>query len=389
MTGCRPPTVSVTAGVLPNGLTLSSAGLLSGTPTQGGVFPVTLTATNGTLPNATQIFTVTVSQPPTFTSANASTFVVGQLGTFSVTTNGVPNAAFTAAGAILPSGVTFTDNGNGTATLAGTPATGTNGTYPFTITANNGIGGPVTQNFTLTVNNPSTPIITSAASTTFNVGALGSFTVTTMASPAVTVISEVGGLPAGVTFVNNNNGTATLSGRPATRTAAIYPIPTTASNGGGPANQTTQNFTLTVGPIAGGAPTITSANTTTFVVTLPDTFTITTTGTPTPAITQTGPLPFGVSFVDNGNGTATLGGNAVAGTAGLHPVTITASNTAGVAIQNVTLLIANNVTATPLFTSAPSTTFTIGVAGTFSITTAASPAVTSITRVGALPANVT
>ncbi|HMF98824.1 MAG TPA: putative Ig domain-containing protein, partial [Vicinamibacterales bacterium] len=257
MTGFPPPTVIVTAGVLPNGLTLSSAGLLSGTPTQGGVFTVTLTATNGALPNATQIFTVTVSQPPTFTSANASTFVVGQPGTFQITTNAVPNATFTAAGAILPSGVTFTDNGNGTATLSGTPATGTNGTYPFTITANNGIGGPVTQNFTLTVANPATPIITSAGSATFNVGALGSFTVTTAASPVANVIAEIGGLPAGVTFVNNNNGTATLSGRPSAGTAGVYPLTITASNGGAPTNQ---SFTLTVGPIAGGAPTITSAN---------------------------------------------------------------------------------------------------------------------------------
>ena len=58
MTGFPAPTVSVTSGVLPTGLTLSAAGVLSGTPTQSGSFPVTLTATNGTLPNATQAFTV-------------------------------------------------------------------------------------------------------------------------------------------------------------------------------------------------------------------------------------------------------------------------------------------------------------------------------------------
>ena len=40
----------------------------------------------------------------------------------------------------LPDGVTFVDNGDGTATLAGTPAAGTGGTYPITITATNGVG---------------------------------------------------------------------------------------------------------------------------------------------------------------------------------------------------------------------------------------------------------
>jgi len=51
----------------------------------------------------------------------------------------------------LPSGVTFTDNGDGTATLAGTPASGSDGSYPFTITASNGISPDATQSFTLTV----------------------------------------------------------------------------------------------------------------------------------------------------------------------------------------------------------------------------------------------
>ena len=41
------------------------------------------------------------------------------------------------------------DNGNGTATLAGTPAAGTAGTYAMTITAANGVDP--TQSFTLTV----------------------------------------------------------------------------------------------------------------------------------------------------------------------------------------------------------------------------------------------
>src|SRR5262249_1112161 len=126
-----------------------------------------------------------------------------------------------------------------------------------------------------------------------------------------------------------------------------------------------------------------------FVVGTPGTFKITTTGTPTAAIVETGALPSGVSFTDNGDGTATIAGTAAAGSAGRYPLTITASNTAASAIQNVTLFINNTVTATPVFTSAPSTTFTVGAAGTFSITTAASPAVTSITQVGALPANVT
>jgi hypothetical protein len=67
-----------------------------------------------------------------------------------VTTTGFPTAALSESGA-LPSGVTFTDNGDGTATLAGTPAAGTAGSYSFTITADNGVSPAATQNFTLKV----------------------------------------------------------------------------------------------------------------------------------------------------------------------------------------------------------------------------------------------
>jgi hypothetical protein len=53
-----------------------------------------------------------------------------------------------------------------------------------------------------------------------------------------------------VTFKDNGNGTATLSGIPAAGTAGSYPVTIKASNGVGTA--ATQNFTLTVNGSAGG-----------------------------------------------------------------------------------------------------------------------------------------
>ena len=50
------------SGSLPNGVILNRAGLLSGTPTQSGSFPITVTASNGVTPDATQSFTLTVTQ---------------------------------------------------------------------------------------------------------------------------------------------------------------------------------------------------------------------------------------------------------------------------------------------------------------------------------------
>src|SRR5262245_51772219 len=74
------------------------------------------------------------------TSAPNATFTVGSMGTFEVKTlGGTGGITLTETGA-LPGGVTFTNNGNGTATLTGTPAAGTGGTYPLTLTATDGNG---------------------------------------------------------------------------------------------------------------------------------------------------------------------------------------------------------------------------------------------------------
>jgi hypothetical protein len=110
----------------------------------------TLTATDVNTSSITGTSnTVTVNTPPVITSGNSATFTVGAPGSFTVTTTGSPPPTITATG-VLPVGLTFIDNGNGTATLSGTPASF--GVFQINITAHNGIGsGDATQTFTLTV----------------------------------------------------------------------------------------------------------------------------------------------------------------------------------------------------------------------------------------------
>ena len=201
-------------------------------------FTVTVTPTYGTAALGTN--TATVDQAPAITSANSTTFTAGTLGTFTVTASGYPVAGLSTSGT-LPGGVTFKDNGNGTATLSGTPAAGTGGSYSITITASNGIGSNATQNFTLTVDQA--PAIASAGSATFTTGAPGTFTVTATGYP-VAGLSESGTLPSGVTFKDNGDGTATLAGTAAAGTAGSYTLTITAGNGVSPSFM--QTFTLTV-----------------------------------------------------------------------------------------------------------------------------------------------
>ncbi|HET7064789.1 MAG TPA: choice-of-anchor tandem repeat GloVer-containing protein, partial [Rudaea sp.] len=87
------------------------------------------------------------------------------------------------------------------------------------------------------------PTITSLNATTFTVGASNTFTVTTTNDPT---IQRSGTLPGGVSFVDNLDGTGTLSGTPAANTQAgsPYALTFTASNGTPP--DAMQNFTLTL-----------------------------------------------------------------------------------------------------------------------------------------------
>ena len=94
---------------------------------------------------------VTAAQSaPAITSSAAADVTESSPGVVKVTAAGSPTSALSESGA-LPSGLSFTDNGNGTASLSGTPAAGSAGSYPITLTAANGVGPGASQSFTLTV----------------------------------------------------------------------------------------------------------------------------------------------------------------------------------------------------------------------------------------------
>ena len=74
------------------------------------------------MPSAAQAST-TIVLPTAITSTDAVTFISGKASNFTFTTTGVPTAAFTESG-LFPAGITLHDNGNGTASLSGTPGRG-------------------------------------------------------------------------------------------------------------------------------------------------------------------------------------------------------------------------------------------------------------------------
>src|SRR5437763_2056606 len=378
------PTPAITeSGKLPGGIKFVDNGdgtaTLSGRPGNGlgqvGDYFLTRTTANGVNPAATQNFKLTISRPPAITSVNNATFVVGTPNTFTVATrNSVPKATLSYTGT-LPAGVSFVANNNGTATLSGMPAAGSEGIYPITITAVNGTLPKPTKNSKPTVQDtappPTAPTITSAATTTFTVDIEGTFTVRTTGTPTAS-LTATGTLPSWLSFIDNTDGTATLVGNPDPGGPASYTFTITASNGVSP--DATQAFTLNV---VSPPPIITSVNNATFVVGTFNTFDVRTMPSlPAATLSFTGTLPTGVTFVSNSNGTATLSGTPSAGSEGIYPITITAANgTLPNATQTFRLTVQDTapVVEAPAITSAASTTFTTGAQGTFTITTTGTP----------------
>ena len=135
------------------------------------------------------------------TSANNTTFTVGIAGTFTVTASGIPTPSLSETG-VLPSGVSFVDNGNGTGTLSGTPALGTNGSYQLTFTAHNGVGSDAVQTFNLTVTFNNFSIGATPSSLSVAQGAAGTSTISTAVTSGVAqsvALAVTSVLPSGVT----------------------------------------------------------------------------------------------------------------------------------------------------------------------------------------------
>jgi hypothetical protein len=253
-TGWAPPTFTKT-GTLPTGVTLTAVGVLSGTPTQSGSFPITITASNGVGTDATQAFTLTVSaatSAPTITSATSTTFTQGTPGTFTVTATGNPTPTFTKTGT-LPTGVTLTAAG----VLSGTPTQ--SGSFPITITASNGVLPIATQAFTLTVPIPPL-VVTTSSLPSGSVGSPYSQTlVATGGQGATTWSLTSGALPPGISL---GATTGVLSG--STTTVGTSSFTVTATD----AASTTATAALSIivsqsstmppvlsGPVVGAAPT--------------------------------------------------------------------------------------------------------------------------------------
>ena len=311
ITATNNPT-SYGASGLPPGLTVNTAtGLISGTPTTAGTYPVTITATNsrGT---GTSTLVITINNPvPTVTSISPTCATAGGP-QFTLTVNGTK---FVSAATVNWNGTALTTTFvSSTQLTAAVPASliATAGTASITVA--NPCAGATSTAVTLSIAN--TPVITSPLTATGQIGVAFSYTITATNTNNGTSYTAAP-LPAGLSLGNGGNRNV-ISGTPTT--AGTTNVIITVSNGIGTCNNATATLVITICP---QDPAITSPLTAAATVGTPFTYQIT---------ADNNPISFDANDLPGGLTVNTTTG-LISGTptgVGVFPVTIFAtSNNAG------------------------------------------------------------
>jgi hypothetical protein len=337
--GTAPYSFAITAGALPAGLVLTSAGTISGTPTAAQTANFTVTVTDSTQParTASEPLTLTIVNPPV--TITTSTLPPGTIGSpYSapvMAAYGTPPYTFALASGsgALPAGLSLSAAG----VISGTPTV--YGKFPISVQVTDSSGGaPAMANFTLQIN--PTPLVFSGS--TLANGTVGSeYSATLTASGGNTPYSYAvtnGSLPSGLTLSTGG----VISGTPTATGTSTFTVTVTDSTV--PAGQTTSaSFTITVG----AAPlTINTALPTAGLGTAYSDQIGITGGVPpyTVTVTSTGSLPPGIMLSNSGllSGTPTAVGSYTFDVQVTDSNTTPASATATLTLQVVNSLVQVN-----------------------------------------------
>ncbi|HNG34290.1 MAG TPA: putative Ig domain-containing protein, partial [Blastocatellia bacterium] len=245
-------------GPLPPGLTLSQAGVLSGTPTMAGSFPVTVNVLVGGQCSKQMNLTITINPGtcPTI-NVNPTTLTAGQENVaYNAAITATPAAAytFTVLNGALPAGLSLSTGG----TLSGTPTA--TGTFTFTVEAKDANNCTGQRQYALTINRVCPTIqVDAPVNSTLPAGSMGqayaqqTFTQTGTTATVNWSVSA-GTLPGGLALAPS---TGLLSGTPTATGNFAFTVRATDANGcTGERQFSIQIGTTTVCPtVAGITPT--------------------------------------------------------------------------------------------------------------------------------------
>lgn len=247
--GTAPYSLRIVAGSLPPGISLSSSGDLSGTPSAVGTYTATVAMTDASQPQKATTLTVVlrvVGQPVSVTTSVLPVATQGQYyQTTLAASGGTTPYRWSIVSGYLPPGITLQPSG----TVSGTPTIP--GTYPVTFQVADS-SSPVqtaTRQLTLYVQRTQLQVTTTSLPTATVGNAYSTALSATGGTPPYTWRVTSGSLPTGVTL----SSSGVLQGTPTT--TGSYPFGVLVTDASYPQRSATASFTLNV---VGGTLTITS-----------------------------------------------------------------------------------------------------------------------------------
>jgi len=236
--GTTPYTWDVSTGTLPAGISMSSAGVLAGTPSASGAFSFTVRVTPASGPAGTQAVSLVINPALAITTTTLPNATITSAYNQTLATSGGTGAktfAVTAGG--LPTGLSLSSGG----VISGTPSAVQ--TASFTITATDTVGATATRGLSITVSAaPVSPVISTTSplpASTIN----RPYSLTFAASGGTTPYTwdvSTGTLPAGISM----SSAGVLAGTPSASGAFSFTVRVTPASG--PAG--TQAVSLVINP---------------------------------------------------------------------------------------------------------------------------------------------
>ena len=243
--GTAPYTFTRDSGALPAGLTLSTGGVLSGTPTAGGTFNFTVRATDAASQSVTQAYTLVVAAP-TVTATNTVPaarrgFAYSQTLTGS---GGTGPYSFALDSGALPAGVTLSSTG----VLSGTPTVV--GSFPIgvRVTDSSTGTGPFsgTVNLTLVVNAAAIAVTPTSLPSVIAGLPYAQTLTATGGSGAYSYAVTAGTLPTGIILIPNGAGAGRVVGN--SYTVGTFAFTVTATDAFGNTGSVALSIAVTARP---------------------------------------------------------------------------------------------------------------------------------------------
>ena len=207
--GTAPFTYTIAGGALPVGVTLTAAGIFTGTPTAAGSFDIVVRVVDRGNLAATRAFNLVVRLALSIVTSTLDNGNVGTGYTAQVAGGGgFPPYTFAVATGPLPPGLTLASNG----ALTGTPATA--GTFPISVRVTDARSFTATRGFTITVSQVTLPTVTvtqitdtttAASQPTFGVSLATPFPTAIDGTVTLAFQPEAGPTDPDVRFTNGGN----------------------------------------------------------------------------------------------------------------------------------------------------------------------------------------